>query len=424
MRSALYVCLLAMQSGAQEAKENGQKQGWLALQKAGCAAFEAGHYAEALEDFEQSLSLARTPDERAMALKDIGYSLSARGRHSDGIRKVEQALLAWQGIDPAGHGATETAVWIGNELRASERYTEAERALRAALSVNPRENQDRVMVLNALACLLVEQGRFVESREKFSMALNLSPSAGDDRINALLGLGEVERATRDWGSAIAHLNEARALARAIKEPVQEAVALRSLGNNYADMGDFARAEPLLRRALTVLEADPTMRSQYESTLVSLGFIYEAERKPGLAEDAFTRALAAKGGLDAADARSTPALQALATIRAQEKRVAEAEDLAHRAYWVTKAAFGAESAPAAGSLGNIGLVEQLVGHFKSAERNYSEALRILRNNGLLNSDVAAGIMSAYAVVLRKLHRRSDAKAIEAELKGFRPGARAN
>jgi tetratricopeptide (TPR) repeat protein len=412
-----------MQSGAQEAKENGEKQDWFALQTAGRAAFKAGHYAEALEDFEQSLSLARTPEERAMALKVIGYSLRGLGRQSDGLRKMEQALLAWQEIDPAGHGATETAVWIGNELRASERYIEAERALRAALSANPRENEDRAMVLNALAHLLLEEGRFLESREKFSIALNLS-SAGDDRINALLGLGEIERATREWGSAIGHVNEARALAREIKEPVQEAVALRSLGNNYADMGDFAKAEPLLRRALTVLEADPTMRSQYESTLVSLGFIYEAEKKPGLAEDAFTRALAAKGGLDAADARSMPALEALATIHAQQKRFAEAEDLADRAYRVTKEAFGAESAPAAGSLGNIAFVEQLVGHFESAERNYSEALRILRNNGLLNSDLAAGIMSAYAVVLRKLHRRSDAKAIEAELKGFRPGARAN
>ena len=53
----------------------------------------------------------------------------------------------------------------------------------------------------------------------------------------------------------------------------------------------------------------------------------------------------------------------------------------------------------------------------SERDYSSALRILRDDRLLASNSTLGIMSGYGSVLRKLHRKREAKAIEQDLKAF-------
>ena len=84
----------------------------------------------------------------------------------------------------------------------------------------------------------------------------------------------------------------------------------------------------------------------------------------------------------------------------------------------KATFGAQSVPAAGALGTIAKVEMLAGQLESSELHYSEALRIMREQGIFGSDVAIAVMSGYATLLRKMRRRHDAEAIEAELKPFR------
>jgi tetratricopeptide (TPR) repeat protein len=418
-RTAFYLGLIAFPLGAQPSHQNDATgQDWATLRQAGQVSFHAGRYAEAARDFEQALPLARTPEQRAAALAELGYSLSELGRIDEAFDKLGQALSIWRQIDAQGPAAAEAAIWVGNADRVIGNFTEAERTLRTALDASPRDDSDRAAVSNALASLLLEQGRFTEARQKFEAALRLSPAAGENRINALLGLGETERATREWQPAIAYLNEAITLARQIRKAGFEAAALRNLGNTFLEMGNFAKAEYFLRRALAILETMPTLQIQYEETLVCIGNLYDAEKKHRLAEDAYMRALNARGGLTATDARSAMPLQYLALIRAQQKHFEEATDLANRAYRIMSAAFGAESVPAAGALGTIVVVETLAGEFDSAERHYSESLRVMRGQGVLNSDAGLRVISGYAGALKEMHRRADARKVEAQLKTFR------
>jgi tetratricopeptide (TPR) repeat protein len=162
-----------------------------------------------------------------------------------------------------------------------------------------------------------------------------------------------------------------------------------------------------------------MSAQYAGTLVSLGIIYGAENKQALAEDAFVHALQLYGGAPA-DLRSALVLEYLATIRARQKRFAEAADFANRAYAPLKSAFGENSAPAAGALGTVAFVEAEAGDLEQSERNYSAALRILRDGGDPRSNSALAILPGYANVLRKLHRPREAKTLEQQVKAFHAG----
>jgi tetratricopeptide (TPR) repeat protein len=115
------------------------------------------------------------------------------------------------------------------------------------------------------------------------------------------------------------------------------------------------------------------------------------------------------------------LEYLAMIRAQQKRFAEAADFANRAYASLKSALGENSVPAADALGTLAFVEEEAGDLEQSERDYSAALRILRDGGDPRSNSALAMLSAYANVLRKLHRPHEAKIIEQQAKAFRAGS---
>jgi tetratricopeptide (TPR) repeat protein len=412
-RTALYVCAIVLHAGAQQSK-----QGWQELHEAGLASCQTGHYDEALAIFKAALPLAQTAEQHAMTLGDIGYSLGDLGRDAEAIDQLQNAFAAWRSIDPAGTGAAETAIGLAHEQQRIERFLQAERTLRSALDDKPREEASTAALFNALGDLINQPGRFPEARQAFETALRLSTSKGNNRVLALIGLGNVERSMRDWQSSIHHLTEALELSRDAPRDGIEAVALRTLGNTYADMGDSARAEPLLRRALAQFEGVPMFSLQYAATLVSLGVVYGRERKRALAEDALQRALKVQGEVASSDSRAIPPLEYLAALLAGERRFDEAAKYANRAFQIAQATFGDSGPPVASAVGRVAFVEERSGDFENAEHHFAHALQIVRQNGLDNSDESLFLMTHYAAVLRKLHKSGEAKHVEAEAKAFR------
>jgi tetratricopeptide (TPR) repeat protein len=418
--TVLLAFLAAVPAMGQEPANTKSPEGrWVALHEDGYAAFTASRYADALTDFEASLPLVSTPRERAMTLSDIGYALTELGRPAEALSHLEEALALWRSMEPAGRRAQQVAVTVGSLERTLGRFREAEQTLRAATNATAGSNPDYPVALVALGDLLNEQGRLIESRATFEGALKRMPARDQTRASALIGLGDAESNGGQLQPAIAHLGEALAISKEIKSPELEALALRDLGNTYAWLGDFASAQPLLRKALAIFETVPLMSAQYAGTLVSLGIVYGAENKRALQEDAFMRALKLYGGV--ADLRSALVFEYLATMRAQQKCFAEAADFATRAYAALKSAFGENSAPAAYALGTVAFVEAEAGDLAQSERDYSGALQILRDRGVLYSTSASGILSGYASVLRKLHRSHQAKILEQQARAFRPGS---
>jgi tetratricopeptide (TPR) repeat protein len=116
--------------------------------------------------------------------------------------------------------------------------------------------------------LLVQQGRFIEACQTFEKALKLSPGRDQTRASVLIGLGYAESNGGRSQPAIGHLREALALSEEVKSPHLEVLALRDLGDTYAQMGNFVSAQLLLRRALAILERTAMPRIEYAATLVS------------------------------------------------------------------------------------------------------------------------------------------------------------
>jgi len=417
--TALYLCAIALHAGAQEPKPASEaKADWFTLHRAGIAAFDSDRHAEALANFETSLPLAQTREQNAITLVEIGYCLGELRRDAEAVEQLEKALTAWRSIDATGSWAAETAARLANEQRRVSQYVQAERTLRLALGAKPRDDASAAALLNVLGNLITDQARYAEARQAFETALRLSPGQSRNRLFALIGLGDVERLTRQWQPAVTHLNEALAVSRSVENGGWEPVALRGLGVTYSEMGDTARAEPLLRRALARFEATPALSTQYAETLVALGTVYAQDRKPALAEEAFNRALKTSQGIAADDSVTAQTLQLLAALLVRENRFPEAVEYAKRAFQIAQATLGEVGPSVASALGGIAFVEAKSGDFHDAEKHFGEALRMLREIGLDNSDVSCLLMTQYASVLRKLHKRAEAKDLEAQAKAFR------
>jgi tetratricopeptide (TPR) repeat protein len=418
--TVLYLFAIALPAGAQDQKAtDAGDRNWAALHESAVVHFNASRFAESLDASEAALPLATTAERQALTASDIAYALSGLGRNIEAMAQFERSLAAWRNIHPAGHDAIRIAISLARTQQALNRYAGAEQTLRAALDARPPDNESRASVLNALGDLLDRQARLAEARDSFAAAVKISSLRGENRAPALIGLADVDRCMGRWKPSIDQSSEALALARDMKEPVLEALALLVLGNTWSDMGDAARAEPPLKRALAIFETMSPRSPGYAAILISLGVVYANEGKYGLAEDAYRRALS--GDAKTANSFNVGAVQFLAVLLAKEKRFGEAADFANRAYNIALSAFGEDNPQVASALTAMAFVEQRAGNLDEAEHHYAEALRIMRKNNILDSTGGLEIMQSYAIVLRNLHRGREAKSVNAELNTLRLAA---
>jgi tetratricopeptide (TPR) repeat protein len=188
-----------------------------------------------------------------------------------------------------------------------------------------------------------------------------------------------------------------------------------MGNAWLDSGDLAQAEPLLRRALNIFETlERPQPEQTSDVLASLGFLYRMEKKPGIAEDALTRALDMKRAtLGPTHPQITPILAMLADIWSQNGNSEKAQALAQESIRILVDRFGEQSYPVAVALANAAEIELRAGHNEAAAERYGHAWRIFREPGAERTVVMARVIDRYAALLRRMHRGRDAQLLLAE-----------
>jgi tetratricopeptide (TPR) repeat protein len=420
LRPAAIFMLTALAYAEKPAAEE-PKKSWEALHEAGLAAYDANKFDEAIAIFKAALALASEPRQRASTLNDLGNTLRAEGRIAEGAEALEQAFASWREADARSRYAAQTAMSLANAQRALNHFPEAEQTLRKALQERPRDDASQAALLNSLGDLLREEVRLGEARDLFNAALKVGPAAGPIHVDTLIGIADIERSTSDWRNAIDHWNQAIALSRQTGDKAAEAIALRGLGKTYCDMGDLSRAEPLLKRALSMFAGIPALRGQSAATLSYLGGVYRDEKKYAMAEEEFTRALDLQGGFEHAQGpQAAVVMELLAGVLALEKRFEDAARYAGAALRIMQAWFPADSPSVAGAIGAQGFVALRAGDLEMADRYYSEALRIMRLNGIEGSTVGTDFMTERAQILRRLHRSHDAKSLETQIKTFRQG----
>ncbi len=306
-----------------------------------------------------------------------------------------------------------------NTYRDSGNYPAAERALRELLTQQPTGSVPRTTVQDALADLLREEGRNAEARQLFNQIVDAPGATSRQRLSALTGLADVDQQQANWKTSIDEWNAALETARREGDAREEAVILRGLGRTWLNAGSTARAEPLLRRSLRMVESDREAGPlDVATSLVAMGEYYSAGNKLALAEDAFDRALAMERavlGDNHPQVALVTGLEAEVYSRRGESDLAC--DYARRSADLMRQWFGDGATATATAMASLALVEQRAHTLGAAAGHYESALRILRRSPELHATMQI-VMRRYAGVLKAMHRDREAKALDTEVKAFR------
>jgi len=213
----------------------------------GIAYYSLGRIAEALDFYEQALTISREIGDRrgeGVDLGNLGNAYSALGRSAEAIAYYEQALTIAREI---GDRLSE-GVWLGNlgiAYRALGRIAEALDCYQQALAI-AREIGDRCGEGNHLGNLgnaYRGLGRIAEAIDCYEQALTIAREIGDRRGegNHLDSLAEALLAQGDLAPALTCAQESVRIAGELAAPDLASYAGVTLALIQASAGDFAAA---------------------------------------------------------------------------------------------------------------------------------------------------------------------------------------
>jgi CHAT domain-containing protein/tetratricopeptide (TPR) repeat protein len=153
-------------------------------------------------------------------------------------------------------------------------------------------------------------------------------------------------------------------------------ALNNLAQIYGSQGRDAEAEPLLKRAIAILDKAGLNSVEVAPELNNLAALYQRQERYAEAEPLFKRALAIRErSLGAAHPDVGQSLNNLATLDEKLGRHADSEPLFKRALAIYEKAAGPEHPAVATLLNNIGQVEKVEGRYAEAEPLIKRSLAI-------------------------------------------------
>ena len=211
--------------------------------------------------------------------------------------------------------------------------------------------------------------------------------AAGPATNQSAELQEAERLTQQTEKLYAEGRYAEAVpaaerALAIREralgPLHPLVAysLNNLARAHEAKGDYARAEPLYRRALETYEKVPGSESNVAAVLNNLGGLYAAKGDYARAEPLYQRAFAIHEKASGPDHPSVAnVLNSLAALYAAKGDYARAEPLLQRALAAFEKALGPDHPNVAFLLNNLADVYRERGDYVRAEPLYQRSLSI-------------------------------------------------
>jgi tetratricopeptide (TPR) repeat protein len=320
----------------------------------GRSALRRGDSEAALAAFERALALE--PD-HAQYLREAGSLARALGR-LDGAEAYLLRALESEGRSAGVYapGVAETLSQLGGVYLEQRRYDEAESAYLRALAIEQRTQggaSTRIAAAHTRLGLLYQlQGRAEEAFGHLTQALDVqyaSPPEPPYVAARMAALGEFQRSQGAYDEAEPLLERALEILEAAHGPgdVRTAGALIGLARLYDDQGRYAEAEPLLQRALALHEsAYGSAHPSVVHDLARLSTLHLAQESYAHAQPHTARAFALDDSSPGSGKpRMAAALDQLAhTLRAQGRRE-QAEALYEWAIDVATQTLGPDSASA-------------------------------------------------------------------------------
>ena len=221
-------------------------------------------------------------------------------------------------------------------------------------------------------------GEYVQSREYHIQALTLARDL-DYRcaeVDALGGLGQVERLVGEYGRAREYHAQALALARSLEYRFGEADALRGLGQVERLVGEYVQAREYYTQALTLARQLGYQRAEAD-TLRGLGQVEQLVGEYLQARAYHTQGLALARHLGY-QFGEVLALRELGQVERRAGEYVQARECHTQALALARQL--GDRRDEAEALRGLGQVEQLVGEYVQARKYHTQALALARQLG--------------------------------------------
>jgi tetratricopeptide (TPR) repeat protein len=221
------------QSSAAPARRGRSRERHAGLLAQGEEHLTRGAYAEAMQCYQELLSL---DPRNALALTAMGVALASLGRYGEAESHFRRAI----GISPSLAMAYFNLAGV---LLSTGRYRESEMPLRRALKLKPAYLEARI----SLGLSLVLLGRLAEARECYEMALKVEPR----NTQAVVGVGHIESLEGRFTAAESAFRRALEIDPRSSYACAALVGLRRM--TPADRAWLERAEQIVAGGLQALD---------------------------------------------------------------------------------------------------------------------------------------------------------------------------
>jgi tetratricopeptide (TPR) repeat protein len=323
-------------------------------------------------------------------LHQTGLYLAEHARYAEAETFFQYCfhILMEQGPGSAGPHMTLLLNNMANLYYQQGKYAEAEPLFQMALDMREEvlgpEHPLVASPLHGLSLLYQDQGKYAEAEPLCRRALHiweqaLGPTHPQiaEPLNSLANLccrqGKYAEAEPLYQRALHILEQGLSPAH-----LQVAYPLCGLANLYAEQRKYTEAESLFQRALYIRERIlGTTHPEVAYPLHGLALLYYEQGKYAEAEPLFQRVLGIwESTLGSRHHQVAALLQNLANLYAEQGKYTEAEPLYQRALLILEQGLGPAHPQVASSLTSLGLLYAEQGKFTEAEPLYQHALRIL------------------------------------------------
>ncbi len=239
-----------------------------------------------------------------------------------------------------------------------------------------------------------------------------------------LSAGSMQAARGDYAAAEHHIASALRKAERFGESDQRlGIVLDSLARVYAAQTRYAKAEPLLMRAVVIGENTWGPGNLKLGVLLSrLAQVQLMQGQPAKAQEVYERALALVETYHGANRIFTAVIlhELGIALHAQGKDEA-AEPIVRRALGLREAALGPNHGDVAISLNNLAVLLRGRRDYEAAEALYRRAVDALARTELPGGSAhpyLANILESYAVLLRETGRAAEADAAETRARAIK------
>jgi tetratricopeptide (TPR) repeat protein len=358
----------------------------------------------------------------AVAAEDAGTILHYQGEDREAMVWLARALEHWRRVPGNPQRRATVMQQLGIVCHRLGDYAGAERFLREALGEPGIGTSTRAITMNALSDLLREQGQLSEAQDLLRRAV-VSPAANwFARVDSLMAMASVELEIGKTPESAAHWNQALELARANpgsdKATVYEAICLRGVGESWLERHETARALPVLRRSVYLLESvEPAEKEVFQlaGSRRALAQTLLLDSKPLQAEELAKAAIAAMAQASLIGHPQAAALfDVIAQAEAAQGRLEPALEALGRAQEILTRQLGSSSLAVITTNAERGVLEELAGQPAAAVRDLEQAVQAMGRDRMEFTRARLRLLGFYAAALEATHRKEKARAVREEI----------